>query len=143
NQNLLVIENVESTICFQLTPLNFDSVSLGKVNTEKSIFINAFEDQGHQWLNLFKTSWENSKTLLNNTIDDKLSKGVKDINGEALYKYSMREIFQYSTINERADEKLQKVGFKDSKVWNLLYNFQKDAVIGAIEKIETYGGCII
>jgi hypothetical protein len=25
----------------------------------------------------------------------------------------------------------------------LLYNFQKDAVIGAIEKIETYGGCII
>ena len=28
-------------------------------------------------------------------------------------------------------------------VWNLLYNFQKDAVVGAINKIETYGGCII
>ncbi|MCY2687576.1 helicase-related protein [Salinimicrobium sp. TH3] len=145
NQNLLIIENgnTTTTICFQLTPLNFDSVSLGKLNSEKSIFINAFEDQGHQWLNLFKTSWENSKTLLNDTINEKLSKGIKNINGEALYKYSMREIFQYSTINERADEKLQKVGFKDSKVWNLLYNFQKDAVIGAIEKIETYGGCII
>jgi hypothetical protein len=143
NQHLLLIENVDKTVCFQLTPLNFDSVCLGKLTTDKSIFINAFEDQGKQWLNTFNISWENSKTVLNETLIDKLQQGVNNISGEALYKYSMREIFQYSTINERADEKLQKVGFKDSKVWNLLYNFQKDAVIGAIEKIETYGGCII
>lgn len=143
NQHILIIENTDKTVCFQLTPLNFDSVSLGKIATEESVFINASEDQNNQWLNLFKTNWENSNRLINDHIIDRLSKGVNSISGEALYKYSMREIFQYSTINERADEKLQKVGFKDSKVWNLLYNFQKDAVIGAIEKIETYGGCII
>ncbi len=72
-----------------------------------------------------------------------LKKGTKNYSGESIYKYSIREIFQYSTISERADEKLEKVGFKNSKIWSMLYNFQKDAVIGAIEKIETYGGCII
>ena len=28
-------------------------------------------------------------------------------------------------------------------VWNKLYNFQKDGVIGAIDKLEKYNGCII
>ena len=31
---------------------------------------------------------------------------------------------------------------KESKIWNKLYKFQKDAVIGAIEKIENHNGCI-
>jgi hypothetical protein len=72
-----------------------------------------------------------------------LKKGTRNYSGESIYKYSIREIFQYSTISERADKKLEKVGLKNSKIWSMLYNFQKDAVIGAIEKIETYGGCII
>jgi hypothetical protein len=80
---------------------------------------------------------------LNDIIIQRIEKGLKNYSGEAIYKYSIKEIFQYSTTNERADEKLKKVGFKNSKIWSLLYNFQKDAVIGAIEKIETYGGCII
>ncbi|MDR0995917.1 MAG: DEAD/DEAH box helicase, partial [Tannerella sp.] len=34
-------------------------------------------------------------------------------------------------------------GFKDKQIWKKLYQFQKDGVMGAIEKIEKYGGCII
>ena len=36
-----------------------------------------------------------------------------------------------------------KTGFKDTIVWNKLYKFQRDGVIGAIDKLERYGGCII
>jgi hypothetical protein len=74
---------------------------------------------------------------MNDSVSELLKKGTKNYSGESIYKYSIREIFQYSTISERADEKLEKVGFKNSKIWSMLYNFQKDAVIGAIEKIET------
>ena len=123
--------------------MDLNSVCLGTINSETPIFINSFEDTGNQYLGLFNNVWENSKLVLNDVICALLEKGTNNITGESLYKYSIREIFHYSTVSQRADEKLEKVGFKNSKIWSLLYNFQKDAVIGAIEKIETYGGCII
>jgi len=36
-----------------------------------------------------------------------------------------------------------KTGFKDTIVWNKLYKFQRDGVLGAIDKLEKYNGCII
>ena len=36
-----------------------------------------------------------------------------------------------------------KTGFKDTLVWNRLYKFQKDGVLGAIDKLEKHNGCII
>lgn len=143
NQNILVVENEGVSTCFVLTPMNLDSVSLGVLPSKMPIFINSFEDLNNQYLILFQNSWNNSTQSFNDIIVEKLEKGTRDYSGEEIYKYCIREIFHYSTISERADEKLEKVGFKNSKIWNLLYNFQKDAVIGAIEKIETYGGCII
>lgn len=143
NQNLVIVENLGISNCYITTPLNFDTVTLGDLPSESPIFINAFEDTNNQYLTLFEKAWKNSNENINENIKTLLLKGTSKISPEALYKYSIREIFQYSTISERADEKLEKVGFKNSKIWSLLYNFQKDAVIGAIEKIETYGGCII
>ncbi|QXP58427.1 helicase-related protein [Olleya sp. HaHaR_3_96] len=143
NQNILIIENDDGSTCFTLTPMNLDSVSLGIIPSQFPVLINSLEDINNTYLGLFNNSWENSSQSLNNMVIEELQKGTSNFTGEAIYKYCIREIFHYSTINERADEKLEKVGLKDSKIWSMLYNFQKDAVIGAIEKIETYGGCII
>lgn len=143
NQNVIIVTNGDDSTCLTLTPLNVDSVSIGSLTTEDSIFINLFTDSGSQYHKLFTNAWDNSRSILNDTVIGLLQKGTQNWPGEVIYKYCVKEIFSYSTISERADEKLQQVGFKDSKIWSLLYNFQKDAVIGAIEKIETYGGCII
>lgn len=143
NQNVIIIENNGISTCYTLTPLDLDSVCLGVLNSETPIFINSFEDTNNQYLGLFNNVWNHSNRSMNDSVTELLKKGTKNYSGESIYKYSIREIFQYSTISERADEKLEKVGFKNSKIWSMLYNFQKDAVIGAIEKIETYGGCII
>ena len=143
NQNVLIIENNGISTCYTLTPLDLDSVCFGVLNSETPVFINSFEDTNNQYLGLFNNVWNHSNRSMNDSITGLLKKGTKNYTGESIYKYSIREIFQYSTISERADEKLEKVGFKNSKIWSMLFNFQKDAVIGAIEKIETYGGCII
>ena len=37
----------------------------------------------------------------------------------------------------------EQIGFKHTQVWSMLYNFQKDAVIGAINKLEKFNGCIL
>ena len=36
-----------------------------------------------------------------------------------------------------------KTGFKDTTIWNMLYKFQKDGVIGSIDKLEKFNGCIL
>ncbi len=37
----------------------------------------------------------------------------------------------------------EATGFKESKIWNMLYNFQKDAALAIINKLEKYNGCIL
>lgn len=143
NQNVILVSNNGKTDAFLFTPMHLDSIALGTVPSNDSIFINRFEDVNNSYLELFENAWKNSSLKINAKLIEVLHKGLKGYSPESIYKYCIREIFQYSTISERADEKLQKVGFKDSKIWSMLFNFQKDAVIGAIEKIETYGGCII
>ena len=36
-----------------------------------------------------------------------------------------------------------RTGIKDTLVWRKLYRFQRDGILGAIDKIEKYNGCII
>ncbi len=46
---------------------------------------------------------------------------------------------------ELDEEKIIKTatGIKNTVVWKKLYKFQRDGVVGAIDKLEKYGGCII
>jgi len=37
----------------------------------------------------------------------------------------------------------EATGFKESKIWKLLYDFQKDAALAIINKLEKYNGCIL
>mgnify|MGYP001590374459 FL=1 len=143
NQNLLIIENEDNVSCYTLTPLNLDSVSLGIVRSELPVFINEIIDDKKEYLNYFNTQWNFSSVDLKKDIISTLNSSNRDLPPSVIYKSILKEIFNFSQIDERLDSKLNKIGFKKSAVWNLLYNFQKDAVVGAIDKIETYGGCII
>lgn len=37
----------------------------------------------------------------------------------------------------------ERTGFKTSVIWNKLYNFQRDAALAIINKLEKYNGCIL
>ncbi len=52
----------------------------------------------------------------------------------------------FRDLEEQLDEdKIVKsaTGIRESVVWKKLFKFQRDGVIGAIDKLERYGGCII
>jgi hypothetical protein len=72
-----------------------------------------------------------------------IQKAVKDNSPEFLYKYTLFNLFQHSTLNEESEQRIDRIGFKQTQVWSMLFNFQRDAVLGAIDKIETFNGCII
>ncbi len=70
-----------------------------------------------------------------------------------LYKENSPSYIYYLTLFKIFDEFLEdidenelaneKTGFKESKVWNSLYDFQRDAVLGIINKLERHNGCIL
>ena len=58
-------------------------------------------------------------------------------------------VILYNIFNEFLEDISEDVlpneatGFKDSQIWNKLYDFQKDAALSIINKLETYNGCIL
>jgi hypothetical protein len=55
----------------------------------------------------------------------------------------------YNLFAEFLDEVSEDVlpndltGYKDTEIWSRLYNFQRDAATGIINKLETFNGCIL
>ena len=83
------------------------------------------------------------------TIDykDKLLKSLtfvyKEHSPEFAYYFTLNELFGNS-IDESVERfERENVDFRESKIWNMLFDFQKEAVQYAIQKINKYNGCII
>lgn len=72
-----------------------------------------------------------------------LSYVYKEHSPEFLYYFTLNELFgnQLDYGVERFER--DNNSFKKSEIWNTLFNFQKDAVLSAIQKLNKYNGCII
>lgn len=142
-QKFILTETNAITNYFMLVPHDLNLISLGIMSTEQPIFINSFEDAGNQYLSIFNNVWNSSKRDLKEIILKSITRSAQQYAPEQLYKFTLHNIFQNKTIDEISEQRLSRTGFKETEVWKMLFNFQKDAVLGAIDKIETFGGCII
>ena len=77
-------------------------------------------------------------------VQEYFESAFKDNSPEFIYFITLYNIFS-DFLEELSEDNLpnEQLGFKESVVWNKLYNFQRDAVIGAINKLEKYNGCIL
>jgi hypothetical protein len=98
------------------------------------------------YLEWFNEVWENDDNLKDVTelVQEYFENAYKENSPEFIYFITLYNIFNdflddISLDNIPDDE----IGFKDTVIWRKLYNFQQDAVIGAINKLEKYKGCII
>lgn len=98
------------------------------------------------YLEWFNQIWNDNENLKNvtNDVQDYFQNAFKENNPEFIYFVTLYNIFN-EFLTDLSMDNLPKdeIGFKDTDVWRMLYNFQKDAVIGAINKLEKYNGCII
>jgi len=98
-------------------------------------------------LNWFNEIW-NDKTGLVEDVKDEVLKYLNQ-----LYQENSPSFIYYKTLyhlfGNYLDEQQgtglldERIGFFDTQVWNMLYDFQKDGVKGAINKILKHNGCII
>ncbi len=99
-----------------------------------------------QYLQLFDSIWNDK-----NKLRDVTSEVIENIRN--VYKENAPEFIYFMTLYHVFSEFLDDVsedvlpneatGFKQSKIWGMLYDFQRDAVLAIINKLEKYNGCIL
>lgn len=98
------------------------------------------------YLDWFDQIWENEEDLkeVSKKVQEYFETAYKENSPEFIYFITLYNIFN-DFLQELSLDTLpnDQVGFKETLVWNKLYNFQKDAVIGGINKLEKYKGCIL
>ncbi|KXL53687.1 RNA polymerase-associated protein RapA [Anaerotignum neopropionicum] len=68
----------------------------------------------------------------------------KENTTEFIYFVTLYHIFE-KYLDELTEDNIvkSKTGFKETEIWNKLYKFQQDGVMGIIDKIEKHNGCIL
>lgn len=62
----------------------------------------------------------------------------------AVYNQALHQLFaEMEAGTDEARIVDSATGIRETQVWSKLYRFQKDGVIGAIDKLQRFGGCII
>lgn len=98
------------------------------------------------YLSLFDQIWNDSEKLEDVTqqICDHIASVYQENSPESIYFLTLYNIF--SEFLDDIDEDVlpnDRTGYEDTLIWQKLFNYQKDAATGIINKLETYSGCIL
>ena len=145
--NFLVVKNPEESYTYM--PMNsFTAVDLGcERGNNISNMVTRFENPAtKEFLNLFESVWNDKEKLkdVTNDVIDMISAVYRENSPELIYFMTLYNIFS-EFLDDVTEDVLpnEATGFKASVIWNKLYNFQKDAALGIINKLEQYNGCIL
>ena len=95
-------------------------------------------------LDIFNQCWnsENYEDVSEFYID-KLNSIFRNHSPQYLYYFNLYNIFYDYIYNLKTDQIEGSTTWKNTQIYNKLYDFQKNAVYGIIDKIEKYNGCIL
>jgi SNF2 family DNA or RNA helicase len=103
-------------------------------------------DTTKQYIQNFKEIW-NDEQVLKDVTDEVvgyIANLYKENSPEFIYYLILYNIFNEFLEDISEDELAnEKTGFKNSIIWSKLYDFQRDAVLGIINKLERHNGCIL
>lgn len=145
--NFLVVENPEDAYTYM--PMNsFTTVDLGceRGNNISNIVMRVENPASREYLALFNSVWNDKEKLedVTNDVIDMISTVYQENSPELIYFMTLYNIFS-EFLDDISEDVLpnEATGFRNSVIWNKLYNFQKDAALGIINKLEQYNGCIL
>lgn len=141
------IQNKDKAALVQGT-VDFTSSGLG-YTPSRSLEMNVFSDDQtatKELLSWFDEIWTDPSMteLVTDEVLRNMETVYKENSPEYLYFVTLYNIFReyLEDINEDNIVK-SKTGIKDTLIWNKLYRFQRDGVLGAIDKLEKHNGCIV
>ena len=98
------------------------------------------------YLSLFDQIWNDPERLQDVTaqICEHIASVYQENSPESIYFLMLYNIF--NEFLDDIDEDVlpnDRTGYQDTLIWQKLFNYQKDAATGIINKLETYSGCIL
>ena len=134
---------------YSYTPMDgFTTADLGceRGNNITHTTIKFSHTESTQFLDGFNQIW-NDKSILQNVTDeviDSITAAYNENPADFLYFFTLYNIFN-EFLEDISDDLLpnEATGFKESKIWNILYSFQRQATLAIINKLEKYNGCIL
>ena len=146
NEQMMGFINLDDT---SYSPINgFTTVDLGceKGNNAYTMIQKAETPFSQAYIDLFNQLWNDGSRLqvVTEEVIDSISNAYKENAPEFLYFVALYNIFN-EFLEDISEDELPKeaTGFKNSAIWNKLYNFQRDAALAIINKLEKYNGCIL
>lgn len=131
-------------------PINgFTTVDLGCERGNNAYYpvqkTESFENANY-FLRLFEQLWNDKKKLqeVTDVVIENISAAYRENAPEYIYFVALYNIFK-EFLEDVSEDELpnEATGFKESKIWGMLYNFQRDAVLAIISKLEKFNGCIL
>ena len=99
-----------------------------------------------QYMQLFESLWNDKNKMqdVTDVIISNISTAYNENAPEFIYFMTLYNVFS-EFLDDISEDDLpnEATGFKQSKIWSMLYDFQKDAVLAIINKLEKYNGCIL
>ena len=145
--NFLLVDGDEDTYTYM--PMNtFTTVDLGceRGNNLTNMITRMENPASKEFLHMFDSVWNDEEKLTDVTeeVIDMISSVYQENSPELIYFMSLYNIFS-EFLEDISEDVLpnEATGFKDSVIWNKLFNFQKDAALAIINKLEQYNGCIL
>jgi SNF2 family DNA or RNA helicase len=145
---LVYVDNNNETSAAYANVNGFTTADLGithKTGFPTLIQKNNFPES-QAYLDWFNQVWQNEERLkdVTESVQAYFENVYKENSPEFIYFITLYNIFNDFLVDINIDNlPNDDTGFKQTEIWNKLYNFQQDAVIGAINKLEKYNGCII
>ena len=143
----MTVDNGEEKVAYM--PLNgFTTVDIGCDRGNNAYnMVNRMESPfTEQYMQIFESIWNDKEKLQDVTdiVIENITTAYNENSPEFIYFMTLYHVFS-EFLDDISEDELpnEATGFKQSKIWNMLYDFQKDAVLAIINKMERYNGCIL
>lgn len=146
NENMMGFINLDDK---NYMPINgFTTVDLGceRGNNAYNMVQKTEVPFSTAYIDLFDNLWNDTSKLqeVTDEVIENITAAYNENSPDFIYFVTLYNIFS-EFLEDVSEDHLpnEATGFKESKIWSMLYNFQKDAVLAIISKLEKYNGCIL
>ena len=146
SENMMGFINIDDKSYMPIT--GFTTVDLGceRGNNAYNYVQKTEAPFSNEYINLFNSLWNDTERLqiVTDEVIENISAAYNENSPDFIYFVTLYNIFN-EFLEDISEDVLpnESTGFKESKIWNMLFNFQKDAALAIINKLEKYNGCIL
>ena len=99
-----------------------------------------------QFRGLFDQAWSDERRTVDVTeaVCDHIARVYRENPPRRIYRLMLLQLFRDHLDSLSPDDTAnRRTGYRESLVWQKLYDFQADAAHGLIQKLQTYDGCVL